>query len=680
MRRLYAGLMVLLFGVHAIGLAAAIGEPSGATIASARDRVLPHVVSILVVREDFNQGEGNLSLSGGSGTIITPQGHILTNAHVTEKGRRFRVVLADQREFRARLVGSDPISDLAVLAIDADGQRFGHATLSEQNTLQAGDWVLAIGAPWGMANSVSLGVVNHPDRLMVSLFEDEADYEQALGPDQATARYYSWIQHDASISPGNSGGPLVDLSGRVVGVNTRGSLFGGDMAFSIPAPVADAVARALIRDGRVKRSDYGFNIRSLRGTGLSQGALVSSVDRGSAAEKAGLRPGDRILALDGAPVEVLQPEQVPPFRRALSERPIGTPIRLTVLRGTERSELSFKSVLQAEQRAEERELPDWGISVSNLTLPMARSRFLDRRDGVLITGVRPGGAAATAQPALQNGDLIVQVDGQPVTRLEQLLERHEPAAGKEHPPVVIEVLRRGQTVVAVLEPRPKRVIPERPPELAKLWAGWEVQPITPPLAAALGLPHSGFRVTRVYPDGPAARAGVAVGDLIVATLGAPVRPAGLKETSALDLRVRNAERGAPFPVEVWRPDGVRRFQLDLVEQPLPAERAERHWDELLRLVLRELTFYDRIERNLPADQAGVLVERAESGGLGGLANLREGDLIVRVGQSEVRDIEGFEQAMREAGRKKEPKLSFLVKRGADTRLLFTESPWAGDGP
>ena len=170
---------------------------------------------------------------------------MLTNAHVTENGRRFRVVLNDGREFRARLRGDDPISDLAVLRIEAPaGTRFGFARFAETISLQPGETVLAMGAPWGMRDSLSAGVVNNANRLMVSLFEDEADYEQSLGAEQATARYYAWIQHDAAINPGNSGGPLVDLAGRIVGVNTRGNLFGGDMAFSIPAPVARSVAQA----------------------------------------------------------------------------------------------------------------------------------------------------------------------------------------------------------------------------------------------------------------------------------------------------------------------------------------------------------------------------------------------------------------------------------------------------
>ena len=213
-----------------------------------RDRVLPVVVSILTVREDHQQGEPVLSVSSGSGTVVTPQGHIATNAHVTQNGKSFRVVFADGRELPARLVGTDTLSDLAVLQAQPPApETFAHAEFADTLDLQPGDTVLAMGAPWGLSNSMSAGVVNNPRRLLVSLFDDEADYEDRLGADEPTGRYYAWIQHDAAIAPGNSGGPLVDLSGRIVGVNTRGMIFGGDLAFAIPGPDARDVVRALRR-------------------------------------------------------------------------------------------------------------------------------------------------------------------------------------------------------------------------------------------------------------------------------------------------------------------------------------------------------------------------------------------------------------------------------------------------
>lgn len=648
-----------------------------AQVARARDAVLPYVVSILVVREDFNQSEASLSLSGGSGTIIDANGHIATNAHVTENGVRFRVVLNDDREFPARLVGTDPMSDLAVLRIDAPpGTRFEHARFAGALALKPGDAVLAMGAPWGMKNSVTQGIVSNTERLMVSLFEDETDYEQTLGQGQATARFYAWIQHDASISPGNSGGPLVSLRGEIVGVNTRGNVFGGDMAFAIPGPIAADVVAKLIRDGRVLRSDYGFSVRSLRGTAYTEGVLVTTVDRGLSAEQAGLRAGDRIVALDGQPLTVAKPEEVPGFRRGLADRPIGSEIGVTVLReGGKRETLKLVSVEQEEAKGREIEVASWGVSVADLTRTAARSRFLEPGRGVLIQGLRAGGPAATAQPALMAGDLLLSVDGQSVKDVEAVRARVAPLDDAAPKPVVLAVERRGQRLLSVLTPAPKRLIPEPAPELAKAWAGFDVQPITPALARSAGIEGSGFRITRVFPGSPAAAAGLMVGDLIQATNDIPVSPSGIKETGALDQRIRNASILEPLRLSVRRDTRELTKSLNLVEEPTPISRAEQRWNDRLQVVVRALTFYDRAERALAAGQGGVLLERVENGGFGGLAFLRTGDLLVRINEREVRDLDSFEAALEAAERRGEDRLRFLVLRGADTRLLFVDAPW-----
>lgn len=647
-------------------------------VAHARDAVLPHVVSILVVREDFNQSEAVLSLSGGSGTIIDASGHVLTNAHVTQNGRRFRVVLNDGREFAATLRGEDPISDLSVLRIQAPaGTPFGYARFAPVVQLQSGDSVLAMGAPWGMRDSLSAGVVNNPQRLMVSLFEDEADYEQSLGPDQATARYYAWIQHDASINPGNSGGPLVDLQGHIVGVNTRGNLFGGDMAFAIPAPVAQQVAAALIAHGKVPRSDFGFSVRSVRGTGLPAGALVNTVDRGSNADSAGLKAGDLIVAADGAAVALLQPEDVPAFRRVLSERAVGQQLELDVRRGGTPLRLAFASVAQDDRRIAQLEVPELGLSVSSLTESMARARYLESRHGALVQGLRPGGPATTALPPLQVGDLIVEFEGKSVRRADDLLAL-ELQPGAEWRRLAID--RRGEKLVALIRPAPKRIVAENLNELVKAWAGWDVQPVTHPMATTLGLPGPGFRITRIYPDGPAAAAGLRVGDLVQSLDGVAVRPSGLKETKALDLRIRNASTTQDLQVGIWREGQSLQRDLRVIEQPQAVEAAERRWNADLSITVRGLTLFDRVQRSLASSQQGVVVERVENGGYGGLAHLKSDDLIVRVDGREVAHLDDLDLQLQRARRGGQDKLSLMVMRGADTRLLFVDPPWKEDRP
>jgi len=650
----------------------------------ARNAVQPHVVSILVVREDFVSSEASLLVTSGSGTVISAAGHIATNAHVTENGKRFKVVMNDKREFKARLVGEDPVSDLAVLKIDSDaGAPFAFATFADTADLEPGDTVLAMGAPWGMTDSVSAGIVNNANRLLVTLFEDEADYEQAIGRgDQFTGRYYAWVQHDAPISPGNSGGPLVDIRGRIVGINTRGSgSNGGDMAFAIPASIAKQVVAALIADGRVNRADFGFNVRSLRNTPFSTGAVVSSVGRGSLAEKAGLVAGDRILAVNGLPTTLKQPEDVPNFRRELAERPVGSSLRLRVQHAAVVREIEVRSTLEEVARVKEIEVASLGLSVIDLTASMARNRFLEAKAAVGVVGVRAGGPAASAQPPVQVGDLLESINAQPLKQAAQLAERAPPVLElNDSLTHVLALSRRGNKMLSVITPAPKRLIPEQPPELSKAWAGWESQPIPAALAARLKL-HAGggFRVTRVYADSPAAKAAIKVGDLIIETNGVAVNPSGLIETVALDQRVRNASLQEPFLVALERDGRKLERALDLRLQPVQIADAERTWIDSLSLVAREMTFYDRVERNLGPSQAGVLIDRVENGGFGGLAHLRSGDLLVRLNATELRSVEGFAAALDALRTDREASLSFLVMRGAETRLLFVDSPWSEKG-
>lgn len=650
-------------------------------IAAARDRVLPVVVSILTVREDFQQGEAVLSVSSGSGTVVTPQGHIATNAHVTQSGRSFRVVFADGRELPARLVGTDTLSDLAVLqALPPAPETFAHAEFAEVLDLSPGDTVLAMGAPWGLSNSMSAGVVNNPRRLLVSLFDDEADYEDRLGADEPTGRYYAWIQHDAAIAPGNSGGPLVDLSGRIVGVNTRGMIFGGDLAFAIPGPDAAEVVRGLVADGRIRRAHLGFRLRSLKGTGLDRGVLVNAVERGSAAEKAGLRAGDRLLALDGDPVDAPQPVDVPALQRRLAELPVGGRVRLDIERNGRRRTLSLPVEAQPRDRGDEHAFAPFGLSFSELTPAMGRRRQIEDPRGLLVTGIRPGGPAAIARPALQAGDVIRRVDDRPVASLADLaaVAGQPPDAGR---PRVIAFQREAEQRLALLVPRYGDRVRTPLPELPKAWAGVEVQPAPTALARDLGLPAPGYRITRLYPGSPLAAAGARVGDVLVALDDAPLLPANDASADGFHQRVRDLPIGARARFAARRGAASREFVVGLVASPANASGLRTLAMTRLRAQLRELGFYDRAARRLPADQAGVLVEGVEAGGPAGLAHLQGGDLVVRLGELPVADLGGFARALDAAlARGNGRVIPVEVIRGAETRILYLERYWLTETP
>ena len=676
-------LRVLAASLLVLGLAAPAAHAEQATpeaadaprIAAARDRVLPVVVSILTVRQEFRQGEPSLSVSSGSGTVVSPQGHIATNAHVTQNGKSFRVVFADGRELPARLVGTDTLSDLAVLQVQPPKpETFAYAEFTHALDLKPGDVVLAMGAPWGLSNSMSAGVVNNPRRLLVSLFDDEAEYEDSLSEDEPTGRYYAWIQHDASIAPGNSGGPLVDLNGRIVGVNTRGMIVGGDLAFAIPGSEAGRIVNTLIAKGRVSRVSLGVRLRSLKGTPYTEGVLVNAIERNSPPEKAGMRAGDRILSLNGKPITALQPVDVPEVQQAIAELPIGSKVTLSIDRGGKHSDIVLDATPQPPERAKETALAAYGLSAVPLTEAMGKRRNLQADAGVLVTGVRPGGPAAVARPEIAGGTVITAVDGKPVASVDDMLKQATAAGGGKS--LVLSLESNGEQRLSLLKPVFGDQSREPLPELPKSWVGVEVQPLTASLAKEIGLASGGFRISRMYPGSPLEKAGARIGDLLVALDGEPLKPANDISAEDFDQRVHDHDVGSKVKFGALREGKARDFEIVLSPSPVETSGLRTLASSRLRAQLRELGFYDRVGLRLPAGTQGVFIDGVESGGAAGLAHLRRGDVITRLGGRVVSNPTELSKALEASLASGSDNLIALEAiRGNQTRILFLERYW-----
>jgi len=302
-------------------------------VTGAVDRVSPSVVNIEVHQAAgrTRAGEPRERRGGGSGFVFTPDGLILTNSHVVHDARRIELTLADGRRMPASAIGDDPASDLAVIRIDqipADDPALTTATLGDSQQLRVGQVVIALGSPYGFQSTVTAGVVSALGRSLRS-------YSGRLIDDV--------IQTDAALNPGNSGGPLVDSAGRVVGVNTATILPAQGICFAIGINTAKFVASRLLRDGRIRRSYIGVSgqtvpvhRRVVRFYDLTKesGALVLSVEENSPAKRAGLRDGDIIVALEGKAVA-----GVDDLHRVLTDVRVGVGSSLTVLRGTEKLEL-----------------------------------------------------------------------------------------------------------------------------------------------------------------------------------------------------------------------------------------------------------------------------------------------------------------------------------------------------
>ncbi len=645
-------------------------------ITKARDAVLPVVVSILTVRQDYQQGEPVLSVSSGSGTVISAQGHIATNAHVTQNGKSFRVVFYDGRELPAKLVGTDTASDLAVLqAIPPTTETFPHAAFAGNlDDLKPGDTVLAMGAPWGLSNSMSAGVVNNPRRLLVSLFDDEADYEDRLGIDEPTGRYYAWIQHDAAIAPGNSGGPLVDLNGRIVGVNTRGMIVGGDLAFAIPSPDVAQVVNRLITDGKIQRVALGFRLRSLKGTRYKEGVLINAVERRSQAEKAGLQAGDRIVSLNNDVVTALQPVDVPALQRRIAELPVGSDVKLEVERNAKTLQMTLKADAQPKARGDDFASSAFGISVTELTKPMGRRRHLENDAGLLITGIRPGGAAAIARPKLQAGDIIRKVDHQALNEVSQFSKLPIITNGEKY--YLFEIERDDEKIISLLKAESNDKVRVPLPELPKSWSGVEVQAISSSLAKDMKLSSSGYRITRLYPDSPLAKAGAKTGDVLTALQEQNLKPANDVATEPFHQAVRDVVPETEVVFQALRDGKPVSFKLGFLPSPISSAGLRTLHIGKLGVEVRELGFYDRVNEHLPANQSGVILDGVESGGPAGLAHLQRSDIIIRVGQNDVNNLESLRKAIDAAlAVKSDALIPIIVIRGSENRVLYLDPYW-----
>ncbi len=339
--------------------------------------------------------------AAGSGVIVDAQGVILTNNHVVENAAEIEVRLSDDRKFKATLVGRDPKTDLAVLRIEAPAGSLPVATLGDSDSLRVGQWAIAIGNPFGLDRTVTVGIISATGRTRVGV-----------------ATYEAFIQTDASINPGNSGGPLLNLQGKVIGINTAIVATGQGIGFSIPINMARDVMAQLVARGRVVRGWLGIVIQDLTddlaaGFGLSRahGVLVSDVMAGSPAESGGMKAGDVIVEFAGAPVRDVTELQ----KRVAAVEP-GRPASVAVIRDRSPARLTVKIGEQPAEETQVAALPreeSLGLTVEPLTSETAERFKLSARAGVVVTAVAPDSSGAEA--GIRAGDAILEVNRQPVT-------------------------------------------------------------------------------------------------------------------------------------------------------------------------------------------------------------------------------------------------------------------------
>jgi serine protease Do len=359
-------------------------------------------------------------MAQGSGFIVSPKGYILTNNHLVEGVDDIKVTLTDGREFTAKTIGADPDSDVAVVKIEDDGN-MPYLELADSDKIEVGEWVLAIGNPFGLSHTVTAGIVSAKGRSGMGI-----------------ATYEDFIQTDAAINLGNSGGPLIDLDGKVVGINTAiigsptmGSAGNIGIGLAIPINMAKAVYEQIVKKGKVVYGFLGVAIQDLtpqlaesfKLKGVT-GILVSDVTAGSAADKAGIKTGDVIIELDGKPLK-----RAADLRERVAMKGPGTQVELVILRDGKKKTLT--ATLQerpAGEKAEQAQTSTTeklGLTVENLTDELAKRFGIEGLKGVIVTDVEEGTAAALA--GIQPGTLIQEVNRKPVENTKEFNEEVEKA-------------------------------------------------------------------------------------------------------------------------------------------------------------------------------------------------------------------------------------------------------------
>jgi serine protease Do len=373
----------------------------------------------------------------GSGVVVSGDGYILTNNHVVADADEILVTLSDKKKYEAQIIGRDPKTDLALIKIKTENT-IPAARLGDSDKLMVGDWVVAIGNPFGLGSTVTAGIVSAKGRVI------------GAGP------YDNFIQTDASINPGNSGGPLFNLNGEVIGVNTAiVSQSGGNVGigFAIPINMAKSVMPQLKERGKVVRGWLGVSIQEVTqeikeqfGLKTEEGALIGEVTKGSPADKGGLKRGDVIINFDGKKVKAMST-----LPAMVAETPVGKKVEILIIRKGKEKRLTITIGELEEDTRVAATIPkieeSFGLSVQELTPEIAESLSLKGEKGVVISGIENGSPASDA--GLQRGDLIQEIEHELVETLDDYKKIMKESSSKKQ--ILIVIKHKGHSRYVVLK-------------------------------------------------------------------------------------------------------------------------------------------------------------------------------------------------------------------------------------
>ncbi|MDP6542575.1 MAG: trypsin-like peptidase domain-containing protein [Phycisphaerae bacterium] len=434
-----AGVVMMFCAIGAVGAQEARpvfdkvrGMDFRAVVRKAKAKVFPAVVYVRCLSESHESGKKITQEVSGSGVIISASGEVMTNWHVVDKATEVRCLTFEGKAMDAKVVGKDKDTDLALLQMKlpkgAKPQVF--AKFGDSDRLVEGDFVMAMGAPWGLNRSVSIGIISCTSRYL-----------------EKNSEYSSWLQTDAAINPGNSGGPLVNTAGEIVGINTRGG--GTNLGFSVPAKTVQFVADQLRKNGKVDWSWTGLQLQPLRDFNHNQyykgkdGVIVSGTDPDSPARRAGLKLKDRILKINGQAIAAMWEEDLPAVRKLVGLLPKGKGAKIEIKRDDKLITLTMTPREKGKVEGEELDCPRWDLSVKSINQFDNPNLYFHRKKGVYVFAVKYPGNANTA--GLRVKDVIIKIGKDKIATLDEIKKIHKTALDniKKNHKVLVVVLRGG---------------------------------------------------------------------------------------------------------------------------------------------------------------------------------------------------------------------------------------------
>ena len=411
-------------------------------VQNAKDKVFPAVVFVKVLKESHETGKKVTEEMSGSGVIISQKGELLTNWHVVDKAVNIRCLLFDGRAMDGEVVGSDKDTDLGLvqLKVPKDSKPLPWARFGDSTRLKEGDFVMAMGAPWGLSRSVSQGIISCTRRFL-----------------KGQSQYSLWLQSDAAINPGNSGGPLVDTEGNVIGINTLGISGGGGLGFAVPVETVKIIVGQLRAHGKVNWSWTGLQLQPLKDFNRNiyfegkEGVIVSETDPESPARRAGIKVRDRIIKVSGQALSAEWDEDLPLVHRTLGLLAKNKPAKVVLQRNGKEITLSLTPREKGKVEGEELELPRWDLTIKTINQFDNEDLYFYRKKGVFVYGVKYPGNASTAGLASQ--DIILKIEKNEVATLEDAKKIHTQAMKdiKTKHRMLFTILRNGLMRQVVLD-------------------------------------------------------------------------------------------------------------------------------------------------------------------------------------------------------------------------------------